>query len=34
MNENKTIDEKWDEGGITIYSDEKSKEILQEQNKK
>ena len=33
VNENKTIDEKWDESGITIYNDEKSKEILAEQNK-
>jgi hypothetical protein len=33
MNENKTIGEKWDESEITVYSDEKSKEILQEQTK-
>jgi hypothetical protein len=33
VNENKTIDEKWDESEITIYNDEKSNEILQEQNK-
>lgn len=33
MDKNKTIDEKWDESGITIYSEEKSKEILQEKNK-
>ena len=33
MDENKTIEEKWDESGITIYSEEKSKETLEEQNK-
>lgn len=33
MDKNKTIDEKWDEIGITIYSEEKSKEILQGKNK-
>lgn len=33
MDKNKTIEEKWDESSITIYSDEKSKETLEEQNK-
>ena len=33
MDKNKTIEEKWDESSITIYSEEKSKETLEEQNK-